>query len=124
MEAAHWQRRAVQKWRRGGDSGGAGGTSRRSQCTLSIGGLGLGRWNSGDSEPRVLSHWSLPPIYCTARQGPSSLALGWTHPIRARRRPSWPLGQLVEINSNILPLDLLLYFHLHIFYFFLDFITD
>jgi hypothetical protein len=29
----------------------------------------------------------------------------------AGQGPSWPLGQLVEINSNILPLDLILYFN-------------
>ena len=75
-------------------------------------------------EPRILSRQSPPPLYRLRDGGlPASSWAG--PPIRARGQgTSWPLGQLVEINSNILSLDLLLYFHIHIFYFFLYFITD
>jgi hypothetical protein len=51
----------------------AGGASRRFSAALSIG-LGLGVGNSGVGEPRTLCPWSLPPLYSTARQGPTSLA--------------------------------------------------
>jgi hypothetical protein len=47
-------------------------TSRRWQPPFSIG-LGLGRWGGG-SEPRNPSHWPPPPIYGTARWGPTSRA--------------------------------------------------
>ena len=48
--------------------------------------------------------------YATGAHQPS---MGWAPPIRARGQgTSCPLGQLVEINSNILPLDLILSFNL------------
>jgi len=55
----------------------AGGASRRSQPSLSIG-LGFEVGNRGySSEPRVHSYQSPPPLYRAARQGPTSLILGW-----------------------------------------------
>ena len=56
----------------GGVSGG-GGASHRFSASLWIG-LGLGVGNSGGDEPRTLCPWSPPPLYSTARQGPTSLA--------------------------------------------------
>ena len=51
----------------------AGGASHRFSASLWIG-LGLGVGNSGGDEPRTLCPWSPPPLYSTARQGPTSLA--------------------------------------------------
>ena len=65
-------------------------------------GLGL-RWGIvAAGEPRVLSRQSPPPFYRLRDGGPP--ASSWAGPpIRARGQgTSWPLGQLVEINSNIL----------------------
>ena len=50
---------------------------------------------------------------CAARRGPTSLFLGWAPLIRTRvkaRLVRW--AQTVEINTNILPLDLILSFNL------------
>jgi len=105
-------------------SGSAGGASRRCSPPSLIG-LGFEVENNNSrGEPRNLSRQSPPPLYRLRDGGPP--ASSWAGPpIRARGQgTSCPLGQLVEINSNILPLDLLLYFHLYIFYFFSYFITD
>jgi len=63
-------------------------------------GLGL-RWGIvAAGEPRDLSRQSPPPFYRLRDGGPP--ASSWAGPpIRARGQgTSWPLGQLVEINSN------------------------
>jgi len=67
----------------------------------------------GGGEPRIKSHQPhLSLIYGTARWGPTS-HVGLGVPDQdASQGPSWPLGQLVEINTNILPLDLILSFNL------------
>ena len=51
-------------------------------------------------EPRILSRQSPPPLYRLRDGGPP--ASSWAGPpIRAQGQgASWPLGQLVEINSN------------------------
>ena len=51
-------------------------------------------------EPRIVSRESPPPLYRLRDGGPP--ASSWAGPpIRARGQgTSWPLGQLVEINSN------------------------
>ena len=51
-------------------------------------------------EPRILSRQSPPHLYRLRDGGPP--ASSWAGPpIRARGQgTSWPLGQLVEINSN------------------------
>ena len=71
----------------------------------SLTGLGFLRWGIvAADEPHVLSSQSPPPLYWLRDGGPP--ASSWAGPpIRARGQgTSWPLGQLVEINSNILPL--------------------
>jgi hypothetical protein len=49
---------------------------RRWQCTLGIG-SGLGQWVATVAvEPRNPNHWPPPPIYSTARRGPTSHVIG------------------------------------------------
>jgi hypothetical protein len=53
-----------------------GEASRRWQCTLGIG-SGLGQWVAAVAvEPRNPNHWPPPPIYSTARRGPTSHVIG------------------------------------------------
>ena len=56
----------------------------------------------GGGEPRVTSHQPhLSLLYGTARWGPTS-RVGLGVPDQdASQGPSWPLGQLVEINTNM-----------------------
>ena len=82
-------------WRRGGDVAVVtalrrwrGGASRRCQPSLSIS-LGFEVGNGGGSdEPRTPSCKSPPPLYRTARRGPTSLFLGWAPLISARVKSS------------------------------------
>ena len=67
---------------------------------LSIGlGFEVGSCGSS-SDPRVLSYLSPSLLYRVARQGPTSLVLGWVPDQGMSSRDSWPLGQLMDINSN------------------------
>ena len=97
----------VMWWRRwwgSGCGGVAGGASRRFSASLWIG-LGLEVGNSGGDEPRTLCPWSPPPLYSTARQGPTSLA--WAGRPRSGRgsRAQWAVGPIGgEINLTFSPL--------------------
>jgi hypothetical protein len=82
----------------------AGGASHHFSASLSIG-LGLGVGNSGGDEPRDLCPWSPPPLYSTARQGPTSLA--WAGRPRSGHgsRVQWAVGPIgEEINLTFSPL--------------------
>jgi hypothetical protein len=60
---------------------------------------------SGGGEPRTLCPWSPPPLYSTARQGPTSLA--WAGRPRSGRgsRAQWAVGPIGgEINLTFSPL--------------------
>ena len=67
--------------------------------------IGLGVGNSGGDEPRTPCPWSPPPLYSTARQGPTSLA--WAgRPWSGRgSRAQWAIGPIGgEINLTFSPL--------------------
>ena len=54
---------------------------------------------------------SPPPLYMALRDRAHQPSIGLGVPDQdASQGPSLPLGQLVEINTNILPLDLTLHF--------------
>jgi hypothetical protein len=88
-----------------------GGASHRfSTSPLGRLGFGVGGY-SGGGEPRHLSSWPPLPLICAARQGPTSLLMGWAFPIRTRVKG--PMGRWAHWwrdQSNILPLDLTIYF--------------
>ena len=74
------------------------------QC-LPLDRIGLGVGNSGGDEPRTPCPWSPPPLYSTARQGPTSLA--WAGRPRSGRgsRAQWAVGPIGgEINLTFSPL--------------------
>ena len=79
--------------------------SRRSVATrFSVGELSGGEPHDNHHSP----HLSL--LYGAARRGPTS-RVGLGVPDQdARQGSSLPLGQLTEIDTNILPLNLILYF--------------
>ena len=85
--------------------------SRRFSASLSIG-LGLRTvGHCGGDEPRVMcrSPHLLYIWHCATGAHQPSIGLGVPDQ-DASQGPSSPLGQLVEINTNILPLDLTLHF--------------
>jgi hypothetical protein len=85
-----------------------GEASRRWQCTLGIG-SGLGQWVAAVAvEPRNPNHWPPPPIYSTARRGPTSHVIGLGVPdLDARLGPRhgrW--AKSVEIKLTVISLFL------------------
>ena len=80
------------------------------QCPLWIG-LGLGQWGGGCGELRVVCHSPHLLYIWHCATGAHQLSIGLGVPDQdASQAPGSPLGQLVEINTNILPLNLTLHF--------------
>jgi hypothetical protein len=79
---------------------------------LPLGRLGFGvEGYSGGGEPRYLSLWPPLPLIVLRDRGPTSLLTGWASPIRTRVKG--PMGRWAywrRDQSNILPLDLTIYF--------------
>jgi hypothetical protein len=111
MEVCTRQRRAVQCSDIGiDDLWWRSGASRRFSDSLDQLGFGVGKY-SGDGEPRVLSPWPPLPLIALRDRGATSLLTGWASPIQTRvKGPMSHWAHWWRDQSNIHPLDLIIYF--------------